>query len=205
LRWALTLPPLLRFAAVPRAARMAYMAGGALIATARAVPPACARPAPGPRRRASAARISASAAQPADPGPASSPPAFSLPPVSASIAVGASNAALLDALAAPPLTTATTTTSALSFDWAAHWYPIAALDSLDPTVPFPLTILGERIVVWRDGEGAWKALRDACPHRLAPLSEGRIAEDGTLQVRRGGTSSAALRRCALRCSPACRA
>jgi phenylpropionate dioxygenase-like ring-hydroxylating dioxygenase large terminal subunit len=131
--------------------------------------------------------------------------------VSASIAVGASNAALLDALAAPPPTTTTTTaadaaaTSALPFDWAAHWYPIAALDSLDPTVPFPLTILGERIVVWRDGEGAWKALRDACPHRLAPLSEGRIAEDGTLQVRRGGTSSAALRRCAFRCLPACRA
>ena len=26
-----------------------------------------------------------------------------------------------------------------------------------------------------------RALRDECPHRLAPLSEGRVAEDGTLQ------------------------
>ena len=51
---------------------------------------------------------------------------------------------------------------------------------------------GQELVLWRDGGGTWRAFRDACPHRLAPLSEGRIEADGTLlcayhgAVRRGG-------------------
>ena len=44
-----------------------------------------------------------------------------------------------------------------------------------------LTVMNQRVAVWRDGAGNWRALRDECPHRLAPLSEGRVAEDGTLQ------------------------
>ena len=66
------------------------------------------------------------------------------------------------------------------FDWAAHWYPISLVSELDATLPNAQRVLGEHVVLWRDGDGIWRALRDACPHRLAPLSQGRIAEDGSL-------------------------
>ena len=38
-----------------------------------------------------------------------------------------------------------------------------------------------RSVIWRDGTGAFRCLRDACPHRLVPLSDGRVAPNGELQ------------------------
>jgi hypothetical protein len=100
------------------------------------------------------------------------------------VATGADSAALLSALGAEPAAEPATEAGAAPFDWARHWYAIAALDALDPDVPTAVTVLGERIALWCDASGEWRALRDACPHRLAPLSEGRVAEDGTLQVRR---------------------
>lgn len=36
------------------------------------------------------------------------------------------------------------------------------------------------LVLWRDGEGKWRCFADRCPHRLVPLSEGRVESDGTL-------------------------
>ena len=62
------------------------------------------------------------------------------------------------------------------------------LADLDPSRPTPARILGRRIVIWRaaagggkggdgkgdGGKGEWSALEDRCPHRLAPLSEGRV-------------------------------
>jgi nitrite reductase/ring-hydroxylating ferredoxin subunit len=72
---------------------------------------------------------------------------------------------------------------AASFDWHRHWYAVAALDALERDVPNAMTILGQRVAVWLDNDLEWRALRDECPHRLAPLSEGRVAEDGTLQVK----------------------
>jgi len=68
-----------------------------------------------------------------------------------------------------------------SFDWHRNWYAVAALDALDPGLPNAMTVLGQRLAVWLDNGLEWRALRDECPHRLAPLSEGRVAEDGTLQ------------------------
>ena len=68
-------------------------------------------------------------------------------------------------------------------DWRRSWYAVAALDALDPAVPMSLTVMNQRVALWRDGTGNWRALRDECPHRMAPLSEGRVAEDGTLQAR----------------------
>ncbi len=42
---------------------------------------------------------------------------------------------------------------------------------LDRRRPFPITVLGYRLVVWWDAvEGAWRCFEDKCPHRLAPLS-----------------------------------
>lgn len=54
------------------------------------------------------------------------------------------------------------------------WVPLASTFELDPERPTPVKFLGRPYVVWLDNGGAWRAFVDACPHRLAPLSEGRI-------------------------------
>jgi vanillate O-demethylase monooxygenase subunit len=41
----------------------------------------------------------------------------------------------------------------------------------------PLTILGEKIVLYRSGTGSIVALEDACPHRKLPLSKGTLKDD----------------------------
>jgi len=53
------------------------------------------------------------------------------------------------------------------------WYVAAWTQDLEMDTPFAVTILGERIVIWRTGSGAVHALEDRCVHRLAPLSRGR--------------------------------
>ncbi|EFJ52180.1 hypothetical protein VOLCADRAFT_120385 [Volvox carteri f. nagariensis] len=40
-------------------------------------------------------------------------------------------------------------------------------------------VLGEQLVVWRHSLRGWVVQRDVCPHRLAPLSEGRLEAAGT--------------------------
>ncbi|XP_004307126.1 PREDICTED: protochlorophyllide-dependent translocon component 52, chloroplastic-like [Fragaria vesca subsp. vesca] len=68
------------------------------------------------------------------------------------------------------------------FDWYAHWYPLMPVCDLDKRVPHAKKVLGIDVVVWWDrNESAWKVFDDACPHRLAPLSEGRIDQWGRLQ------------------------
>ncbi|XP_078169468.1 flavonoid 8-hydroxylase 2, chloroplastic-like [Carex rostrata] len=69
-----------------------------------------------------------------------------------------------------------------TFDWFSHWYPLALLRDLDKRAPKGLMVLGLDVVIWWDRvEGAWKVFNDRCPHRLAPLSEGRIDHQGRLQ------------------------
>lgn len=71
---------------------------------------------------------------------------------------------------------------AKKFDWNAHWYPVAVVADLDIRVPTAVTILARDLVVWWDRNGkSWQVWDDRCPHRLAPLSEGRINEKGELQ------------------------
>jgi len=72
------------------------------------------------------------------------------------------------------------TPGAGSFNWQKQWYPVAVIDLLDPTKPHPTQLLGVDIVVWRNGSNKWSVFEDKCPHRLAPLSEGRVEDDGTL-------------------------
>ncbi|XP_040378815.1 protochlorophyllide-dependent translocon component 52, chloroplastic-like isoform X2 [Oryza brachyantha] len=73
------------------------------------------------------------------------------------------------------------------FDWLDQWYPVAPVCDLDPSSPHGKTVLGLRIVAWfdrttgGDGAGEWRVFDDACPHRLAPLSEGRVDDKGRLQ------------------------
>ncbi|GBF96942.1 hypothetical protein Rsub_09022 [Raphidocelis subcapitata] len=65
-------------------------------------------------------------------------------------------------------------TSTEPINWYQQWYPVAITGDLDPSRPTPLKLLGKSLVLWRAGSGAWSCLEDRCPHRLAPLSEGRV-------------------------------
>lgn len=40
--------------------------------------------------------------------------------------------------------------------------------------PFPVEILGMKLVLYRGEDGEVRCLRDSCPHRSAPLSDGSI-------------------------------
>ena len=68
------------------------------------------------------------------------------------------------------------------FDWQEVWYPVFYIEDLDKTKPAKFTLLERDLVIWWDRHSnEWKAFDDRCPHRLVPLSEGRIAEDGLLE------------------------
>ena len=54
------------------------------------------------------------------------------------------------------------------------WVPIASTFELEPDRPTPVKFLSQDYVAFRDNRGEWRVMDDACPHRLAPLSEGRI-------------------------------
>ncbi|HEY9727333.1 MAG TPA: Rieske 2Fe-2S domain-containing protein [Chroococcales cyanobacterium] len=70
----------------------------------------------------------------------------------------------------------------LRFDWKEAWYPIHYIEDLDKSTLTPFTLLGRDVVIWWDAlVSSWRVFEDKCPHRLAPLSEGRIAEDGLLE------------------------
>jgi len=68
------------------------------------------------------------------------------------------------------------------FDPREAWYPVSYISDLDRAKPTPFTLLDQDLVIWWDGNGqTWRAFADRCPHRLARLSEGRIAEDGLIE------------------------
>ena len=56
------------------------------------------------------------------------------------------------------------------------WY-VAAMDRDVANRPLPIKVLGQRIVLYRQANGAAVALEDACVHRKLPLSMGRIVGD----------------------------
>ncbi|MCU0568077.1 MAG: aromatic ring-hydroxylating dioxygenase subunit alpha [Oculatellaceae cyanobacterium Prado106] len=59
------------------------------------------------------------------------------------------------------------------------WYPVLpAVDLQDEPVAFEL--LGQRLVLWRDGTGQVAVMRDRCCHRTAQLSRGKVV-DGNLR------------------------
>eukprot|EP00882_Tetradesmus_deserticola_P029936 GHRQ01033572.1.p1 GENE.GHRQ01033572.1~~GHRQ01033572.1.p1 ORF type:complete len:304 (+),score=124.47 GHRQ01033572.1:348-1259(+) len=61
-----------------------------------------------------------------------------------------------------------------SFNWHRAWYPVAIVSQLHEARPTATQLLGMDMVIWRDGNGSWVVFEDRCPHRLAPLSEGRL-------------------------------
>ncbi len=68
------------------------------------------------------------------------------------------------------------------FDWQEVWYPVHYIEDLDKNKPTSFTLLERNIVIWWDKKNSqWRVFEDQCPHRLAPLSEGRINESGCLE------------------------
>ena len=66
--------------------------------------------------------------------------------------------------------------------WQQAWYPVAYLRDLDPQRPTPFTLLEHDLVLWFDAASQrWRAFADVCPHRLVPLSEGRLNGAGELE------------------------
>ena len=66
--------------------------------------------------------------------------------------------------------------------WRRSWYPVAFLKDLQPDRPTAFTLLAEDLVLWCDRQaGSWRAFADICPHRLVPLSQGRINGQGELE------------------------
>lgn len=70
----------------------------------------------------------------------------------------------------------------LKFDYFEVWYPVFYLDDLDKNRPNSCTVLEQDLVIWWDKiTEKWCVFADMCPHRLAPLSTGRINEEGLLE------------------------
>lgn len=57
-----------------------------------------------------------------------------------------------------------------------QWYPVAKSVEIKADAPYGTRLLGNKIVLWRDGSGAIQCIEDFCPHRGAPLSYGEIHE-----------------------------
>lgn len=63
------------------------------------------------------------------------------------------------------------------FNFFQQWYPISPVEDLDPKRPTPVTLLGLNLVIWKPRNAdQYSVFLDQCPHRLAPLSEGRVDE-----------------------------
>ena len=76
----------------------------------------------------------------------------------------------------------------------ALWHPVAAQADLG-TDPLALTLLEQRLVLWRDAAGSAHAFADRCPHRGTPLSMGRV-RDGRLECAYHGWQFEGNGRCA---------
>ncbi len=59
------------------------------------------------------------------------------------------------------------------------WYVACAADEIG-AAPLGRTICGHRMVLFRGEGGAVAALEDFCPHRGAPLSLGKVRDDGRI-------------------------
>jgi nitrite reductase/ring-hydroxylating ferredoxin subunit len=65
-------------------------------------------------------------------------------------------------------------------DFANVWTPVMPAKKLGRSL-VPFTLAGERIVLFRDGDGKAAALVDRCPHRGAALSLGKRSEGGCVE------------------------
>ncbi|MDG1411102.1 MAG: aromatic ring-hydroxylating dioxygenase subunit alpha [Acidimicrobiales bacterium] len=75
------------------------------------------------------------------------------------------------------------------------WFPVAEVADLGVS-PLAVTLLGERLVIWRGSDGVLVVALDSCPHREAPLSIGTLI-DGELSCAYHGWKFSAEGRCVL--------
>eukprot|EP00210_Caulerpa_lentillifera_P001759 g1689.t1 len=66
------------------------------------------------------------------------------------------------------------------FNWFKNWWAVQVVDDLETDRPNKIQLLNKHYIVWKGHSGDWIAMDDECPHRMAPLSEGRIEKDGNL-------------------------
>ncbi|MGF1485866.1 MAG: Rieske 2Fe-2S domain-containing protein, partial [Prochloraceae cyanobacterium] len=64
-----------------------------------------------------------------------------------------------------------------TFKWTKNWYPVSPIDYLKPNEPNPMTILGKKLVIWKNKQNNWVVMDDLCPHKLVELSKGKIDSD----------------------------
>lgn len=68
------------------------------------------------------------------------------------------------------------------YPWRERWWPVAFEKVTDKDRPHAFELLGTPITFYFNKVAAqWQAVLDTCPHRLAPLSEGRIDESGCIE------------------------
>ncbi|HEX8434128.1 Rieske 2Fe-2S domain-containing protein [Archangium sp.] len=65
-------------------------------------------------------------------------------------------------------------------DVTRFFHPVLAARKLRGK-PVRVELAGRAYVLFRDGQGRAAALADACPHRFAPLSAGRVTPEGQLE------------------------
>lgn len=74
------------------------------------------------------------------------------------------------------------------YAWREKWWPIAFEKVTDKGRPHAFQLLGTQVVYWYNHQAKqWQAAEDTCPHRLAPLSEGRVDETGCIECPYHGT------------------
>ncbi len=78
----------------------------------------------------------------------------------------------------PALDVESRTEFLLTYGLRNQWYVVAASAEIGET-PVGLQRLGEKLVLWRDGDGCVHAVEDRCPHRGTALSIGEV-HDGDL-------------------------
>lgn len=66
-----------------------------------------------------------------------------------------------------------------------YWYPLVYSRDLSSARPLGIPLLGDPLVLFRDGSGEPGCLLDRCPHRSVPLSLGRMV-NGRLECRYHG-------------------
>ena len=84
--------------------------------------------------------------------------------------------------AATAITDSINESTRTAFDWSKQWYPVSPIQDLEKEGPNKITLLGIDMAVWfHKPTSTWRAFKDMCPHRLVPLSEGRVENTGVLQ------------------------
>ena len=67
-----------------------------------------------------------------------------------------------------------------SYTNTGAWFPVISISEISDKKPFSIKICYDDYVVWKNGN-SWSMVKDVCPHKLAPLSQGRISEDNNIE------------------------